>query len=61
VFSDGLIIADDTAAHILTDKETVDKASLKETSLYELALMCGIDDPGDYVKRFIDYEREVMR
>ena len=61
VFSDGLIIADDTAAHILTDKETVDKASLKETSLYELAVMCGIDDPGDYVKRFIDYEREVMR
>ena len=48
-------------ANILSSPETVDRASLKETSLYSLALMCGIGSPRDFVQRFIDYEREVIR
>lgn len=61
VFSEGRIIANDTCAKILTNKDIVKRASLKETSLYNLALMCGIDDASSYVQSFIDYEREVIR
>ena len=60
-FSDGRIIADDTSAAILTDKDIIKKASLKETSLYDLAIKCGIDDPTSFVQRFIDYERQYVR
>lgn len=61
VFSGGRVIADNSCAAILTDPETVEKASLKETSLYALALSCGIENGRDFVQRFIDYEREVVR
>lgn len=59
VFSDGQVIANDTAANILTDADVIARANLKETSLYELALHCGIEDARGFVQRFIDYEREV--
>lgn len=59
VFTDGRIIADDTSAAILTNPRITEKASLKETSLYHLALMCGIDDPSEFVQHFINYDREV--
>ena len=58
VFTDGRIIADDTSAAILTDPHITEKASLKETSLYHLALMCGIE-PSEFVQHFINYDREV--
>lgn len=58
VFSNGQIIADDTSANILTNPEIIRRASLKETSLYDLALLCRIDDPGRFVQHFIDYDRE---
>ena len=61
VFSGGRVIADNSSAAILTDPETISRASLKETSLYPLALMCGIDDARAFVQRFIDYEREAVR
>jgi len=61
VFSHGKIIADAPCSVILTDKDIISEASLKETSLYDIALMCGIDDGTEFVRRFIDYEREVMR
>ena len=59
VFTDGRIIADDTSAAILTNPKITEKASLTETSLYHLALMCGIDDPSEFVQHFINYDREV--
>jgi energy-coupling factor transport system ATP-binding protein len=59
VFTDGRIIADMTSAEILTSPEIIEKASLKETSLYHLALMCGIDVPSEFVQHFISYDREV--
>lgn len=59
VFTDGRIIADDTSAAILTSPDIIEKASLKETSLYHLALMCGIEDPSEFVQHFINYDREV--
>ena len=61
VFTGGRILADDTGANVLTDRELIERANLKETSLYELALRCGLDSPRDFVQRFIDYEREVIR
>lgn len=61
VFHQGRLIADDSSAAILTDPEIIRRASLKETSLYELALRCGIEDARAFVQRFIDYEREVFR
>ena len=61
VFSDGQIIADDTAANILTDRDIIARASLKETSLYGLAEICGIEEPREFVGHFIDYERRYKR
>lgn len=61
VFSDGHLIADDDGATVLTNPELVRRASLKETSLYDLAVMCGIEDASDFVRRFIDYERREGR
>ena len=61
VFSEGRIIADKSCAEVLTDTDIVDRASLKETSLYHLANLCGIDDGTGFVQNFIDYEREYVR
>ncbi|MBM6837759.1 heme ABC transporter ATP-binding protein, partial [Clostridium saudiense] len=57
--ADGLKIADDTAANILTDSRVIEAANLKETSVYELALKANVENPRDFVKRFIDYDRSV--
>lgn len=61
VFSDGHIVADDKCYNILTDKAVIEEASLKETSLYDLAIKCGIEDGTDFVRWFIDYERDTVR
>ena len=61
VFTGGTVIATDTSAAILTDPEIVSRANLKETSLYDLAILCGIEEPKLLAQRFIDYEREVYR
>ena len=57
VVTDGKIFADTTPAAVLTDTELVRKASLKETSLYNLAVRCGIEDARGFTQHFIDYER----
>ena len=59
VINDGRLIADSSCAAVLTDRELIEKASLKETSLYPLALHCGIEDATAFVQRFIDHERKV--
>ena len=61
VFSGGRILADADCASILTDEQIIREASLKKTSLYDLAMLCGIEDGRDFVRRFIRYEREVAR
>lgn len=57
VLSDGEKIAEDKAFRILTDDEVIEKANLKETSLYQLALKANLADPRDFVNKFIDYDR----
>ena len=59
VFTDGKILCDDTPANILTNPELIEAASLKETSLFTLAVRCGISEPRQFVQRFIDYDRRV--
>ncbi len=61
VFNDGKVIADDTGYAVLTDRQIIEKASLKETSLYALAEKCGIEDARGFVRGFIEYERKVFR
>jgi energy-coupling factor transport system ATP-binding protein len=43
----------------LTDDRVIQKANLKETSLYTLAQMTGIPDGTRFVQKFIDYERRI--
>lgn len=57
VIHGGEKIGDSTAVDILTNAEIADKASLKITSLYELAIKAGIENPTEFVQNFIDYER----
>ena len=59
VFSDGRLIADRSAASVLCDPGLVERAALKETSLFTLAGRAGIAPPEKFVDRFIAYDREV--
>lgn len=60
VLSGGEMIADTRASVVLTSAAIIEKANLKETSLYRLAQMAGIPDETQFVQNFIDYEREVV-
>jgi energy-coupling factor transport system ATP-binding protein len=57
VLSEGRQIADTHASVVLTDPVTIAAANLKETSLYHLAQLAGIEDGTQFVQHFIDYER----
>ena len=59
VFCDGQQIADRSASAVLCDPELIERAALKETSLYTLANRCGIVPAEDFVERFIAADREV--
>lgn len=61
VISDGKKIGDASAVEILTSEEIAGKANLKTTSLYDLAVKIGIEDPSAFVQNFIDYERGTYR
>ena len=61
VFSEGKLLADTSAAHVLNNPELVRQANLKETSLYTLSVQCGIDDPQAFTEGFIRQEQEVRR
>ena len=59
VFSDGQLIADRRASEVLCDPELIERAALKETSLFTLANQCEITPPEAFVERFIGEDREV--
>jgi energy-coupling factor transport system ATP-binding protein len=44
-------------AEVLTDDGLIGEASLKRTSLYELAVRACLAEPREFVRRFIGYER----
>lgn len=57
VLAGGRKIADTAASVVLTDARVIKEANLKETSLFNLAHMAGIEDGTHFVQGFIDYER----
>ena len=61
VIADGIKLDDDTAANVLTNSAVINHANLKETSVYELAIKCGVSDPRKFVNKFIDYDRRIRR
>ena len=61
VFHAGKVIADRSPAEVLNSPEIVEAAHLKETSLYHLAALCGLEDPEEFTRRFIDRDREVRK
>lgn len=61
VIADGELLADDTPAEILTNEDIAEKAYLKKTSLYDLAMKCDIAEPSALVDRFIYYEKNMKK
>ncbi len=61
VLTDGKLLMDASPSEVLTDISVCDRAYLKRTSLYDLAVKCGIEDAGEFARRFIDYERQNVR
>ena len=58
VFTDGRVIADKSGSAVLCDEQLVEKADLKETSLFTIATKAGIEDPVDFVDCFIEQDRK---
>lgn len=61
VLSAGKVIADNEIADVLTNKEVIQQANLKETSLSVLADVIGVEHPKYFVQHFINYENMVKR
>lgn len=58
-FSEGRLLTDTSAAHVLNSPQLVKQANLKETSLYTLSMACGIEDPQAFTEHFIRHEQEL--
>ena len=58
VFTDGKLIKDDKTFAVLADNQTIEKANLKQTSLYKLAQKLCLE-PELVIRHFIDYERSL--
>ena len=58
VFADGDLIASDKVFSVLSDPDIISRASLKQTSLYTLAVKLGLE-PEATIRHFIEYERTV--
>ncbi len=61
VIHGGEVIADCKPSQVLTNPELVRKASLKASSLYEIALAVELAEPFELVERFIQFERRVAQ
>jgi energy-coupling factor transport system ATP-binding protein len=59
VMAGGRKIADTAASVVLTDAQIIEAANLKETSLFSLAQMAGIEEGTQFVQGFIDYEKRM--
>ncbi len=57
VLSEGDLIADTDSSDVLTNVEIVEKGSLKETSLFHIAQIIGIENPKDLVDAFVSQEK----
>lgn len=58
VIGEGHVIADTTPTKVLTNPQLIERASLKETSLFRFASRIGLADPINFTEKFISYDRE---
>jgi len=58
VLSEGELIADDSVFSVLSDDSVIERANLKQTSLYTLAGIIGIA-PEKCIEHYIHYERRI--
>lgn len=61
VIAEGELLADTTPAAVLTNEEVSDKAYLKKTSLYDLAVKSEIEEPTRFVETFIYEDRKLRQ
>jgi energy-coupling factor transport system ATP-binding protein len=62
VLADGELLANSLSpSEVLTNETLIEGASLKRTSLYDLALKAGLAAPQAFVSRFIEYERNLRQ
>ena len=61
VFTAGELIADLPAYELLSDPVLAKRAGLRETSLYDLANICDIDNPKALVRAYIENERRASK
>lgn len=57
VLADGLLIADAPTAEVFSNREIIERANLKLTSLYTLAERLGVGDAEAFIANFIEEER----
>lgn len=57
-FAKGKLIADTTPIELLTNKALIKEASLKRTSLYDLAKHYNLPDPNKFVQAYINFEQQ---
>lgn len=57
VLTDGELLMDARPEEVLTRDDICKRAYLKRTSLYDLALKCGINETDEFVARFIEDEK----
>ncbi|AMB99815.1 hypothetical protein AWM75_07485 [Aerococcus urinaehominis] len=61
VIEAGQIIADGEAINIVTDPKVVRHSALTESSLYLFARQIGLVDPYGFMRKLLDYDREMQR
>ena len=57
-FAKGKLIADTTPIELLTNQALIKEASLKRTSLYDLAKHYNLPDPNKFVQAYINFEQQ---
>ena len=57
-FAKGKLIADTTPIELLTNQALIKEASLKRTSLYDLAKHYNLPDPNKFVQPYINFEQQ---
>lgn len=61
VIADGQLIADQRPVDVLTNERLIEQAHLKRTSLFDLAVKAGIEDPKQFIDHFISHDRKVRK
>ncbi|MDR1770848.1 MAG: ABC transporter ATP-binding protein [Hungatella sp.] len=59
VMANSKVIADTDPISVLTDRDLIKKASLKETSLFTLGEKMNLKNPVEFVRKFISYDRRM--